>query len=498
MYHDAGITGSVQTPGPVVAVEHSFPVGPIASPALRGARRPGAAPSARPENPRSRRGRLIYVSIAGLVVLALVAATWCVHRRVTDPVLLVYWWIGNGAVLFWTYAFFKGRRFPHLPMATGRIVAIVVAHEQDADDLRACIWSILGQRALLVDEVHVVDDGSVDRPVQPFAHPRVRWHRKKSRGKGAAQVYVLDRLEPGDWDFVLTVDGGCTLDERAIEHQLRAFSQPQVTATTGMVIVRNARQNLLTRIADVNIGTSYVKRRVSPSLPGALKIMSGAPALYRADILFRHKRRYLAAGDHGDDRFLAMYAALEGKVVGVDESIGWTRTPADLESAARQLLRWSRSWWCLIPLALTGVNRPPGMLSRLFVLCQLVVGPLATGYALIAIAVGASRGTLPLPTIVLWAALYLLVRYATTGLYLVERPETSRRGKLWTWFLLTPAEAAWNLLFVAPIKYAALLRLGWRGWQGWRDDRRTGLSAAASAEAGTVYYSGYLLPEHRS
>ena len=448
-----------------------------------------------PENPHARHGRLLYVSITGIVVLALLAATWCVYWLVTDPVLLAYWWTGNSTLLFCMYAFFNGRRFLHLPVAAGRIVAIVAAYEQDAGDLHACVWSILNQRGVVVDEVHVVDDGSIDRPVQPFSHPRVRWHRKKNGGKRAAQVYVLDRLEPGDWDFVLTIDGDCVLDERAMEHQLRAFSRPQVTATTGMVIVRNARQNLLTRIADVNIGTSCVRRRASSSLAGALKIISGAPAVYRAHTLFRHKRRYLSAGAYGDDRLLALFAAFDGEIVGVNESIVWTRTPADVETAFRHLLRWSKSWWCLIPLALTGADRPTGMFSRLFMLFQLIIGPLMIGYALIAVIVGASRGTVSWPSIVIYAVLYLLVRYATTGLYLVERPETSRRGKLWAWLLLTPAEAACNLLFVVPVKYTALLRLGWRAW---RDDRHAGLATTATAEPGTVYYSGYLPHERRS
>src|SRR4051812_42046110 len=116
------------------------------------------------------------------------------HGSVTDPVVLAYWWIGNAALLYRMVAVVKGRRRGQLPPATGRIVAIVPAYEQDPDDLRACVWSVLNQRGVVVDEVHVVDDGSIHRPVQPFPHPRVRWHRTEYGGRCAAHAYVLDRL----------------------------------------------------------------------------------------------------------------------------------------------------------------------------------------------------------------------------------------------------------------------------------------------------------------
>jgi hypothetical protein len=403
----------------------------------------------RPSNSGTRRGRVVGALIVGFVVIAL-AATIYIHNRVHDPIVLGYWWIGNLALLFCMYAFIKGRRFLHLRPAPGRVVAIVPAYEENPDDLYACIWSILNQEGALVDEVHVVDDGSVEQPVVPFHHPRVIWHHKPNGGKRAAQVHVLSRLNPTDWDFVLTVDGDSVLDQHAMAHLLRAFSKPTVMATTGMVLVRNASHNLLTRIADVNIGTSCVMMRASRSLLGTLETTSGALAVYRAHILFKHKLRYLAAGTYGDDRCLAMYSALEGEVVGVNEAVVWSEMPSDLKTTYRQRLRWSKSWWCMIPFVLTNMRRPGQMFFPLFGLMQLAIAPLTIGYTAIAVTMAAVHGTVAWWGITLYAAVYLLVRYAEVGLYMVERPATPWTTKLWTWLLLTPIEAGYNLLFLNP------------------------------------------------
>jgi cellulose synthase/poly-beta-1,6-N-acetylglucosamine synthase-like glycosyltransferase len=391
-----------------------------------------------------------------------------VYHRITDPVVLAVWWIGNATLLFCVVAYLRGRRREARPMAGGRTVAIVTAHEHDADDLHACIWSVLNQRGVVIDEVHVVDAGSVRRPVRPFAHPRVRWHRTTDSSRSAAQVYVLDRLQPDEWDFVLIVDGAGVLDERSLEHQLRAFSRPRVAAAAGRVVVRDRRPSLLARIADLDIGAASALLTVDRSPAGTLRVLPGAPVLHRFRILMKNRRRHLAAGDFGDDRRLLLYAAAEGEVVGVSEAIAWTRAPADLRTAWRQRLRWSTSWWRLVPLAFTVATRPA---ARLLVLAQLVVGPLA-----VVCAVATARWPL-------YAALYLLTRYASTGFYLIGRPEMSDDRKFWTWLLLTPVEALVHLLLVVPVRYLGLLRLRRQARE--RD-------VVPLALPGTVYYGGYL------
>jgi hyaluronan synthase len=502
---DAGSTGSVQSLDPINDAGPELPSSaPVAAPAgpfaaiavaLRSATR--GRPSGSLGGFLARQGRLSFAPIAGVVLLALVVATLYIHRRIADPGVLAVWWIGGAALLFGVYTFFKNGQIRPRPMAAGRIVAIVPAFEQDEDDLHACISSILDQRGAVVDEVHVVDDGSTRRPVQPFPHPRVRWHRTTNGGGHAAAGYVLDRLRSEDWDFVLIVEGACVLAERSIERQLRAFSRTGVAATTGMVIARSPRQNLLTRISDLNIGAFSAVSVAGWSPVCLLKTLSGAPVLYRAAIPFQHRRRHLTEGGYDDSRRLAMHAALEGAVVGVSNAVAWTSSTAGRQTACRQRLDWSTSWWRLVGLALAGPDGRRGKRLRLFGLVHLIAVPLAIGCPLASVAMSESRDVPWRATIFLYAALYLLLRYAATALYLIEHPATSRRRQLLTWLLLTPAEAACHLLFVIPIKYVALIRLCGRRGAKW-PHRATVPSAPLRARPGAVYYSGYLPDGHGS
>ncbi|MEU4239175.1 glycosyltransferase [Actinoplanes sp. NPDC026619] len=440
-----------------------------------------------PESFFVRRGWLALAPILGTIALVLAVATRYVHHLISGPAILAAWWIGNAMLLLFVLAFLKGRRIRRQPMATGRIVAIVAAHEQDTDDLTACIWSILNQRGVEVDEVHVVDDGSTQRPVQPFAHPRIRWHRTKNSGGHAAAGYVLDRLQPGDWDFVLILDADYVLEPRAMARQLKAFSRPGIAATIGKVIARNPRPNLLTRIADLNLGTSAAMPAARRSPAHLIKLVSGMPVIYRAGLPFQHRRRFLAGGGHDDYCRLAIDAALEGEVVAVSNAIASAPAAADARTAYRRRLAWSALWWRTVWQGSTRAGWRRGGICRLLALTHLVVIPVATAYAVVAIAVSVWRDGPQWPAITIYAAFYLLMRYAAAALHLMGRPAASRRRKIWTWLLLTPAEAAVNLMLVIPIKYGALIALCVHGWRARLDHK-----PAPLAQLGSVYYSGYL------
>jgi cellulose synthase/poly-beta-1,6-N-acetylglucosamine synthase-like glycosyltransferase/peptidoglycan/xylan/chitin deacetylase (PgdA/CDA1 family) len=442
----------------------------------------GMLPSSRSGRPRE---RVVIVLIIVIVSAALGLTTlfsW--HGLLSSPVVLGYWLLANGTLLFCMVAFLIGRRFNRQPVARGRVAAIVPAYDEDPAELAAVVESILRQ-SIKPELIVVVDDGSAVPVGCPFEHPRVVWLRKDNGGKRSAQVYALDRMNPADWDFILTVDGDSILDRYALEHQLRAFSRGQVMATTGMVLVRNRTANLLTRLADLNIGTSCVMMRASRSLLGTLETTSGALAVYRAHILFQHKERYLQ-GTYGDDRALAMYSALEGEVVGVNEAVVWSSMPESFKLTYKQRLRWSKSWWCMIPFVLTNMTRFRQMFFPLFGLTQLAIAPLTIayifGYSLYAVA----HDDFHARTLLLYLVVYCIVRYSMTALYMVERPGLRLRQRFLAWLLLTPLEAVYNLAFLNPTKYIALVKLrdhhwGTRGAAMRLSRRKRALNAVAMA-----------------
>ena len=435
--------------------------------------------SCRVPGPERFRGRILISLIIAVMVAALTITTvigW--HGLLSSPIVLGYWLVGSGTLLFCTLAFLVGRRFNHRSIAAGRVAAIVPAYDEDPDELRAVVQSILRQ-SVPPDVVYVVDDGSKVPVGEPFYHPKVVWLRKENGGKRSAQVHALDRMNPADWDFILTVDGDSILDTYALEHQLRAFSEGDcphhrhrrrrfaaggaVMATTGMVLVRNRDENLLTRLADMNIGTSCVMMRASRSLLGTLETTSGALAVYRAHILFNHRDDYLN-GSYGDDRALAMYSALEGEVVGVNEAVVWSGMPTTAKLTYKQRLRWSKSWWCMIPFVLTNMTRFRQMFFPLFGLTQLAVAPLTIGYIFLASLYEVAHDNFHPRTLLLYITVYLVVRYGMTALYMVERPGLQRRQRFFVWLFITPLEALYNLVFLNPTKYIALVKLRDHHW----------------------------------
>jgi hyaluronan synthase len=420
-------------------------------------------------------GRIVISVIILVQAIALSFTTlmsW--HDMLSSPVVLSYWLLASGTLLFCMLAFLIGRRFNHCPVAVGRVAAIVPAYDEDPRELETVVRSILGQ-STPPKMIYVVDDGSKVPVGRPFYHPRVAWLRKENGGKRSAQVFALDRMNPADWDFILTVDGDSILDRYALEHQLRAFSPRRrrrrrsllgggaVMATTGMVLVRNRKENLLTRLADMNIGTSCVMMRASRSLLGTLETTSGALAVYRAHILFQNKERYLE-GTYGDDRALAMYSALEGEVVGVNEAVVWSSMPTSVALTYKQRLRWSKSWWCMIPFVLTNMTRIRQMFFPLFGLTQLAIAPLTIAYIVFTSLYAVAHADFHVHTLLLYLTVYMVVRYGMTALYMVERPHIRPYERLLTWLFVTPLEAVYNLVLLNPTKYIALVKLRDHHW----------------------------------
>lgn len=65
----------------------------------------------------------------------------------------------------------NGRSFRMLPVAQGKVVALVPSYNENPFTLQACMQPLLNG-TVVPDVIHVVDDGSVT-PVLRFEHPRV-------------------------------------------------------------------------------------------------------------------------------------------------------------------------------------------------------------------------------------------------------------------------------------------------------------------------------------
>ena len=405
---------------------------------------------------------VIHRCTIAIAVPILGATAYMVARMAANAVLISYWIFGAALIAICLLAFVRGRKFVNFPIARGRTIAIIPAYNEPQEKLHACVRSLLAQTVKL-DKIIVMDDGSAE-PVVPFDAPGVEWIRQPNVGKRGAQVAALRRFRRDEFQFVMTVDSDSTPYPDALEHLLRAMSNKKVQAATGWIYVRNYRESLVARAADIDIGGSCVMMRASRSMLGALETTSGALALYRSEILYDHLDEYAVECGTGDDRWLAMRALLRGQVVGVYEAGVETDMPATLRGTFRQRLRWARSWWWMLPFAYARLNLKQ-LASPTVGLIELVITPLVLLWAVTSWVIGI-RLRLSHPEAALaFIGAYAVIRIALSVLYLAGRPGMSTRQKMLSLFVGTPAAVLLNLLLLMPTRYYALARLHDNRWQ---------------------------------
>jgi cellulose synthase/poly-beta-1,6-N-acetylglucosamine synthase-like glycosyltransferase len=393
----------------------------------------------------------------------LFATTGVVLLHTNDLVLISYWAVGVFVIVTCLGLFVRGHSYAHLPMASGKVLAIIPAYNEEQAALDATVWSLINQTHP-PDLIVVIDDGSVN-PVHGFEHPLVDWRRQDNTGKRGAQCTVLKTFDRDEFAFIMTVDSDSTPYPDALEHLLRAMSDPKVEATTGMIYIRNFADTWVSRAADMDIGMSCVMMRASRSALGCLETTSGALAVYRSSLLYDHLDAYAVECGTGDDRWLALRALQRGQVVGVFEAGVETDMPTTMKGTFRQRLRWARSWWWMIPYVFTRLGNKQ-ILSPSFGLIQLIATPAMLCWIVAATIFNHTQGhDRSMSVTLIYIASYLVVRYCTAALYLVGRSNLTRRQKLGQWLLGTPASVWLNLVLLMPTRYYALFKLFDNRWQ---------------------------------
>ncbi|MFJ6540544.1 glycosyltransferase [Streptomyces sp. NPDC091385] len=396
--------------------------------------------------------------VLGAVGVAVWAATY--HLALGDSgrrFLTGMYLFDAGLIVFYISSLELNAHWGRRRTATGRVVAIVPAYEEEPDLLNAAIAALLRQ-TFPITEIHVMDDGSTKHPVQPFLHPKIRWHRQPNGGKRYAQAGVLQKLDPRDWDYILTVDSDSVPGDDALEHLMRAMSKRRVMAATGLILTRNFKDNWLTRISDINIGTSCLMIRSSRSVLGAVETTSGALALYRAAVVFDNLDDYVSSGTNGDDRRLTMYALLRGDVVVVNDAVVHSAMPDTLGGLFKQRLRWGKSSWQALPFAVINLQWLK-LLFPLLAVTQWIMLPVLLTMTVS----GAFFHTAPKYVAIAFCS-YLAIRYAETAQYMLRRPHMHWSAKLLMWLWATPVELAVKVAVIYPAKYWAVFKLRDRGW----------------------------------
>lgn len=224
-----------------------------------------------------------------------------------------------------------------------RITVLIAAYEEEGSIAETLAY-LTAQDYPGGIEILVIDDGSTDRTAETaeraaIGDRRIRVLRVPHGGKARALNAALTEVGT---THVATIDADTLLMpqslRRAVERML--VSPPDTVAVAGSVLVRNPRQNLLTRIQewDYYLGIATIKRQQA-LLQGTL-VAQGAFSVYETAAL----RAADGWPDRSGEDIVLTWALLAagGRTVYESTAVAFTRTPTQLRWFARQRQRWAR------------------------------------------------------------------------------------------------------------------------------------------------------------
>jgi cellulose synthase/poly-beta-1,6-N-acetylglucosamine synthase-like glycosyltransferase/peptidoglycan/xylan/chitin deacetylase (PgdA/CDA1 family) len=190
-------------------------------------------------------------------------------------------------------------------------------------------------------KVIVIDDGSSDKTLARVrkaygTHPQVTILTQPNRGKWAA-LNAAYRIV--DTEVTVCIDADTQIEPMAVSWLCRHFSDPNVGAVAGKLLVGNQR-NLLTRLQALEYTTAQnIDRRAMELLNGML-VVPGAIGAWRVSAV---RKAGLYTGETlSEDADLTVAVVRAGyRVLYEENAVAQTEAPARIAPFMRQRLRWS-------------------------------------------------------------------------------------------------------------------------------------------------------------
>jgi poly-beta-1,6-N-acetyl-D-glucosamine synthase len=225
-------------------------------------------------------------------------------------------------------------------------ITVLVSAYNEEGSISDTIKSIENQSYVKMGKTKVViiNDGSKDNTRQILKCYDLPWlkvlYLKKNYGKSFALNYALEREV--NTDLVVTIDADSYLYTDALQRLVeRYLSDPKNTiAVAGAVLVRNSRENWVTKIQEWDYfhGIASVKR--IQSLYGGTLVAQGAFSLYKTEEI---KKINGWPECVGEDIVLTWDLLKTGKRIGfAEDACLFTNAPTTWKQFIRQRQRWSR------------------------------------------------------------------------------------------------------------------------------------------------------------
>jgi biofilm PGA synthesis N-glycosyltransferase PgaC len=222
-------------------------------------------------------------------------------------------------------------------------ISVLVAAYNEEANIAETIASIEAQHYRGPLQVIVINDGSTDRTaevLEGISHPWLEVvNLTRNGGKARALNVGLRRAR---YSLTVTIDADSCLHRDALVRLVGRYlsDPPDTRAVAGAVLVRNSRQNLVTRTQEWDYfhGIAAVKRL--QSLYQGTLVAQGAFSLYETAVL----RSLGGWSDTVGEDIVLTWAMLErGHRVGFAENAcAFTNAPETWKQFIRQRQRWSR------------------------------------------------------------------------------------------------------------------------------------------------------------
>ncbi len=160
------------------------------------------------------------------------------------------------------------RRPPRRALAKYPALSVLMYVRDSAQSIAETIESIRRQEYPGPFEVILIDDASTDRTAFIVRGMGYRWIKVLRQTKGRGKAAALNRaLESAQHDLIVTLDADAILFGDALWSMVERYvaAEPDVRAISGCVLVRNSRENWLTRVQEWDYfhGLASMKRMQS-------------------------------------------------------------------------------------------------------------------------------------------------------------------------------------------------------------------------------------------
>ena len=236
------------------------------------------------------------------------------------------------------------RRPPRRALAKYPALSVLMYVRDQAQSIAETIESIRRQEYPGPFEVILIDDASSDHTVHIVRGMGYRWIKVLRQSKGRGKAAALNRaLETAQHDLIVTLDADAVLFGDALWSMVERYvaSEPDVRAIAGCVLVRNSRENWLTRAQEWDYfhGLASMKRMQS-QYQGTV-VAEGAFTIYDAAAL---KKVGGWRSDVADDVLLTWDMLQRGWRIGfAEDACCFIIVPATVKSFFEQRMRHARA-----------------------------------------------------------------------------------------------------------------------------------------------------------